>query len=94
MSTIEIAPSRHRKPVAVWRKVLAAALDFFFVFYIGGYAVGYLTGNLTNDGFELKGAPVLIVFALVAAYFVVFTQFLGGTFWQRVLSVRTGRARG
>ena len=94
MSTIEIARSRLHKPVAVWRKVLAAVLDFFFVFYVAGYAVGYSTGNLTNDGFELTGAPVLIVFALVAAYFVVFTRFLGGTFWQRILRVRTGRTRG
>jgi len=68
--------------------VLAAVLDFIFVFAIAGYAVGYTTGNLTDGGFELKGGPALIVFAAIALYFVVFIKFLGGTVWQRVLGVR------
>jgi len=77
-----------RRCVAPWRKVAAAALDLLFVFFIAGYAVGYLTGNLTKGGFELHGAPALIVFAAIALYFVVFTRFLGGTVWQRLLGVR------
>ena len=87
MSTIEIQP-RHQKPVALWRKLLAAVLDFFFIFYVAGYAVGSVTGDASSGGFELKGFPALILFALVAAYFVVFTRFLGGTLWQRALGVR------
>lgn len=94
MSTIEVTAPRTQKPVAIWRKVLAAVLDFFFVLYIAGYAVGYLTGNLTNDGFKLEGALAMVVLALIAAYFVVFTRFLGGTLWQRVLGARRGSARG
>jgi hypothetical protein len=81
------------KPVAGWRKVLAAVLDFIFVFFIAGYVVGYLTGNLTDDGFQLKGAPALIVFAMIAVYFVVFTKLLGGTIWQRLLGIKPLRAR-
>lgn len=93
MSTIESTQPELHKRAAGWRKVLAVVLDFIFVFFIAGYAVGYLTGNLTNDGFDLKGAPALIVFAAIAVYFVVFIRFLGGTIWQRVLGVRTGRSR-
>jgi hypothetical protein len=77
-----------RHSAATWRKVVAAVLDFVFVFFIAGYVVGYLTGHLTNGGFELNGAPALVVFAAIALYFVVFTRFLGGTVWQRVLGVR------
>jgi hypothetical protein len=79
-----------RKPVAAWRKVLAVVLDALCVFFIAGFAVGYLTGNLTDGGggFELKGTPALIVLFLVGGYFAVFTKFLGGTVWQRVLGVR------
>ena len=51
------------KPVATWRKVLAAILDFFTIFFVGGYIVGYATGNLTADGFDLQGGPALIFFA-------------------------------
>lgn len=76
------------KPVSTWRKVLAAILDFITVFFIVGYAVGYLTGNVTADGFELYGLPAVIVFALVVAYFVIFTKYLGGTLWQRILGTR------
>jgi TRAP-type C4-dicarboxylate transport system permease small subunit len=94
MSTIEVTTPRLHKPVAIWRKVLAAILDFFFVFYIAGYTVGYFTSDLTDGGFELKGAPALIVFAVVIAYFIVFSRFLGGTIFQRLLGARGGRPRG
>jgi hypothetical protein len=80
--------------VAGWRKVLAAMLDFFFAFYIVGYVVGYFTGDLTDGGFELKGVPALIMFALIIGYFVVSTRFFGGTLWQRVLGVRRRGLRG
>ncbi len=88
MPTLQDTQPRPHKPVAIWPKVLAAILDFSFAFYLAGYVVGYLTGDLTDGGFELKGIPALIVFALVAGYFVVFVRFLGGTVWQCVL--RTG----
>lgn len=75
-------------PVATWRKVLAAILDFVFVFAIGGYAIAYLTGNLTEEGFSLNGGPAFILFAIIILYFAVFTRYLGGTVWQRLLRVR------
>jgi RDD family len=88
MSNQALSPSEPRKPVATWRKVVAAVLDFLFIFFVGGFAVGYLTGNLTDSGFELHGAPALILFAVIAIYFVVFSKFLGGTLGQRLLGVR------
>jgi hypothetical protein len=33
------------RPVATWRKALAAVVDFLTVFFVGGYVIGYLTGN-------------------------------------------------
>jgi len=76
------------KQVSTWRKVLAAILDFIFVLFIGGYIIGYLTGNLSDEGFNLKGGPAFILFAIIILYFVIFTRFLGGTVWQRLLGVR------
>jgi len=76
------------KPVATWRKVVAAILDFIFVFAIGGYVIGYLTGGLTEGGFDLHGGPAFLLFAIVILYFVIFSRFLGGTVWQRLLGVR------
>lgn len=73
------------KPVATWRKVLAAILDFLTIFFAGGYAIGRITGNMTADGFKLEGMPALILFAAIIVYFVVGTRYLGGTIWQRIL---------
>jgi RDD family len=76
------------KQVSTWRKVVAAILDFFFVMFIGGYAIGYMTGNLSDEGFSLKGGPAFILFAIIILYFVIFTRYLGGTLFQRLLGVR------
>ncbi len=76
------------KPVSTWRKVFAAILDFLTVFFVGGYIIGYSTGDLTTDGFKLDGMPALILFALIVVYFVVGSKYLGGTIWQRILSAR------
>jgi len=73
------------KPAATWRKVVAAILDFFTVFFVLGYTIGQLTGNVTNDGFKLEGMPALVLFALTFIYFVVGGKYLGGTIWQRIL---------
>ena len=88
MSNLVPYADEPRKPVATWRKVAAATLDFFFAFFVAGFFVGYLTGNLTKGGFELNGAPALVVLAAIALYFVIFAKYLGGTIWQRVLGVR------
>ncbi|QWG23434.1 hypothetical protein KMZ93_00305 [Bradyrhizobium sediminis] len=73
------------QPVATWRKVLAAILDFVMVFFGGGYAIGYLTGNVTSEGFKLEGLPALILLTLLIVYFVAGSKYLGGTIWQRIL---------
>ncbi|MEZ5790317.1 MAG: hypothetical protein R3D34_05890 [Nitratireductor sp.] len=74
--------------VSTWRKVVAAILDFFTIFFIGGYAIAKLTGNTTNDGFQLNGVPALILFAVIIAYFWLGPKIGGGTLWQRILGTR------
>ena len=76
------------KPASTWRKVFAAILDFIFIFGIAGYAIARFTGNITEEGFDLKGGPALLLFAIVILYFVVFRRYLGGTVFQRLLGAR------
>lgn len=76
------------KPVSTSRKVIAAILDFIFIMVLAGYVIGYLTGSLTEGGFDLKGGPAIILFVVIVLYFAVFTRYLGGTLWQRLLRVR------
>ena len=71
----------------MWKKVVAAILDFFTVFLIGGIAIANLTGDTTSGGFELDGIPALVLFAVIAVYFVLGHK-LGGTLWQRILKTR------
>ena len=69
------------KPVATWRKVVAAILDFLTIFFLGGYAIGSVTGDTTETGFSLNGIPALVLFAVVIAYFVIGHKYAGGTIW-------------
>lgn len=74
--------------MATWRKVVAALLDFFFILVIAGYAIGYATGKLTEDDFNLKGGPAFLLFGIIILYFVIFSRILDGTVWQRLLGVQ------
>ena len=73
--------------VPTWRIVLAAILDFFTVFGLGGYVIARLTGNLTETGFALNGMPAVALFAVIILYFVLAPR-MGGTLWQRLLRAR------
>lgn len=81
----EPTPSQAHKPAGTWRKVIAAILDFIFIFALGGYVIGYLTGGLVEGGFKLTGAPAFLLFAVVVLYFIVGRRYLGGTVFQRLL---------
>lgn len=72
---------------ATWKIVVAAILDFLLVFFAAGYAIAMLTGGTTAGGFELNGAPALVLFALVIAYFVVMNKWLGGTLFKRLFGI-------
>lgn len=71
-----------------WRRGLAGVLDFLTVFFVGGYVIGKLTGNLTDSSFNLTGAPALVLLAVIALYFYLGWEKLGGTIWQRVLRAK------
>jgi hypothetical protein len=73
---------------AFWRRGLAGLLDFLTVFFVGGYAIGSLTGETTKDGFNLTGLPALVLFALIVAYFYFGWKVWAGTIWQRILAAR------
>jgi len=75
-----------RKPF--WRRGLAGFLDFLTVFFVGGYVIGSLTGETTNDGFHLTGMAALVLIAVVVLYFYLGWKVLGGTLWQRVFGAR------
>lgn len=82
------SPQTAAPSIAHWRIILAAILDFIPAIFVFGFAVASLTGGTTEDGFQLNGAPALVCFALVTAYFWIGRKYLGGTLWQRILKAR------
>lgn len=76
------------KPVGMGRKVIAGILDFITSFGGIGYIIAKITGNTNKGGFELNGMPAIILFGLIAAYFILLPKYAGGTIWQRILGTR------
>jgi hypothetical protein len=58
-------------PAPVWKRGLAATLDFFTAFFLSGWVIGHFTGNTTDKGFNLNGGPAFLLFAVVVAYFFI-----------------------
>ena len=84
MSDQAAAPAR----APFWRRGLAGVFDFVMVFACGGYVIGKLTGETTQDGFNLTGWAALTLLALIIAYFYVGWKVIGGTLWQRIFGAR------
>lgn len=71
--------------VSTWRIVLAFILDLITAFVVFGFLVAFLTGGLTETGFQLSGFPAILSFALIIAYFLLAKKFFGGRLWERIL---------
>jgi uncharacterized RDD family membrane protein YckC len=71
----------------IWKRVLAAILDFFTVFFVFGWIIGHFTGNNTDDGFKLDGGPAILLFVVLIAYFFIGRRYAGGTLWDRILRI-------
>jgi hypothetical protein len=71
-----------------WRIMLAHVMDFFTTFFGFGFILAALTGGIDEGGFKLEGVPAFLCFGLIAAYFWIGTNYLGGTIWQRILRTR------
>jgi hypothetical protein len=75
------------KAAPVWKRVVAAILDFITAFFVFGFAIAATTGDTTSGGFNLSGLPAVVLFVLVAAYFFIGRRYLGGTLWDRILGI-------
>ncbi|QGX97698.1 hypothetical protein EI983_05140 [Roseovarius faecimaris] len=72
---------------SLWRVIPAFILDLFSSFFVFGYLIALVTGDTTEGGFELNGAPAIVLFALVIAYMVLMPRY-GGRLWQRIFKAR------
>jgi uncharacterized RDD family membrane protein YckC len=77
----------------VGRRALAAVVDVVLLFALG-WVIAVLTGNTTDGGFSLEGAPAVLLFLLWFGYFVVTELTLGASLGKRVAGVRVVREDG
>jgi hypothetical protein len=75
------------RPAPVWKRGLAATLDFLTAFSLFGWLIGHFTGGNTESGFNLTGWPALLLFAVMVAYFWIGRRYAGGTLWDRILGI-------
>ena len=69
------------------KRLIALIFDFITIFFLGGYFIGWASGNLTPNGFALAGWPALLMLAAIVAYFYIGRKILGGTLWDRILGI-------
>lgn len=62
-------------------------MDFIGAFLTFGILIAYFSGDLSSQGFNLKGAPALLLFALIIAYFLVMKRF-DGTLEKRFFGIK------
>jgi intracellular septation protein A len=74
-------------PAAIWKRVVAAVLDFFTVFFVAGWVIAQVAGGTTDTGFKLEGGPAIALFVLIAAYFFIGRRYAGGTLWDRIFRI-------
>lgn len=73
---------------------LAASLADSILYFVFAWLVAAQTGNTTDSGFDLQGAPAFLTFAVWAAYCVLFEGLLGGTVGKLILGMRVVNDRG
>ncbi|MAM08876.1 MAG: hypothetical protein CML23_00130 [Rhizobiaceae bacterium] len=76
----------------MWRIILAYFLDFQMLFWVLDFLIGYQTGQLTPNGFDVQGVSALLLTVLMVSYFVICHMYLRGTLWRHILRVARPKA--
>lgn len=81
------------RPAPGWKRVLAIIIDMVLLFLGLGFGIGWVTGQLTPNGFSLSGWSALAFYALGFAYLFIGWNYAGGTFGDRALRIPRPRKR-
>ena len=89
-------------PQPLWKRNVAAILDFLLVLIVGGYLLSKLPGNqppppmvgpagtTTTQLFGIGGWPAIALIAVIIAYFVILGR-TGGTIFQRAFGMKRAK---
>lgn len=69
------------------KKIVAFVIDFAISFLFLGYVVSLISGENTDNGFNLEGGSALVLFLLIIAYVLIGRKFWGQTLGRKLLKV-------
>ena len=81
------------EPVGVGRRAVAIIIDTILLSIVG-YLIASVTGNTTADGFNMTGAPALLLFLIAIAYYVVMEKTSGATLGKMAMKLKVVRQDG
>jgi uncharacterized RDD family membrane protein YckC len=81
------------EPVGVGRRAVAVIIDSILLGIVG-YLIASMTGSTTEAGFNLTGAPALLLFLIAIAYYVVMEKTSGATLGKMAMKLKVVRQDG
>jgi uncharacterized RDD family membrane protein YckC len=79
--------------VGVGRRAVAIIIDTILLMIVG-YVIALFTGGTTGAGFNLQGAPALLLVLIALAYYVVMEKTSGATIGKRVMGIKVVKQGG
>ena len=79
--------------VGLGLRAVATIIDTALLFVIG-YVLAVFTGNTTEGGFNLTGAPAFGWFAIALGYYIVLEALYGATLGKRLIGLKVVKIDG
>ncbi len=91
--------AKYDPPQPLWKRNVAAILDFLLVLIVGGYLLAKLAGSqpspapsfgpgtTTTQILGIGGWPLIALIAVIIAYFLILGR-TGGTVFQRLFGMK------
>ena len=79
--------------VGVGRRAVAIIIDTILLCIVG-YIIAMFTGGTTDAGFNITGAPALLLFLIALVYYVVMEKTSGGTLGKKAMGLKVVKESG
>lgn len=81
------------EPVGVGRRAVAVIIDSILLGIVG-YLIASVTGNTTAEGFNLTGAPFVLLLVVSLAYYIVMEKTSGATLGKMAMKLKVVKLDG
>ena len=79
--------------VGVFKRAIAVIIDSVLLGIVG-YLIATMTGSTTAEGFQLTGAPAMLLFLIGFAYYIVLEKTQGGTLGKKAMGLKVVKEDG